>query len=111
MSNLNHSRTLAARLFAACLAIVATLFGTAAINPTVSPDVFYVTGATRKISQLIGDTDFETLRPTQTRTESRVGVTGTDLGVSFVHKGVTYLVFGDTLGSDSRDSMATSLDT
>src|SRR5204863_3780515 len=60
-----------------------------------------------------GDTDFETLKPTQSRTESRVGLTGTDLGVSFVHKGATYVVFGDTLGgiSNSRDSMATTTDT
>jgi len=73
----------------------------ASVNPTISPDVSYVAGATRKISQLIGDTDFETLKPTQTRTESRVGLTGTDRGVSFVHKGVTYVVFGG-------DSMATT---
>src|SRR5262245_3335265 len=70
----------------------------AAVNPTVAPDVFYVPGSTRKISQLIGDTDFQWLTPTDTRTQTRVGITGSDLGVPFTHKGRTYVVFGDTGG-------------
>lgn len=85
----------------------------AGINPTVPPDVSYVVGSTRKIEQLIGDTDFERLTPTSNRTESRFGITGSDLGVSFSHNGLTYVVFGDTLGGvyDSRDPIAFTTDT
>lgn len=85
----------------------------AAVNPTVPPDVSYVTGSTRKISQLIGDTDFERLTPTETRTQSRYGITGSDLGVPFTHNGVTCVVFGDTLGGlgGGRDPFAFTTDT
>lgn len=84
----------------------------AAINPTLPPDVFYVAGSTRKISQLIGDTDFERLTPTETRTASRFGLTGSDLGVPFTHNGLTYLAFGDSLGGigNSRDPLAFTSD-
>jgi Domain of unknown function (DUF4185) len=86
----------------------------AASNPTVAPDVSYVVGSTRKISQLIGDLDFQWLTPTQTRTESRCGITGTDLGVSFTHKGITYVTFGDTQGGGiggARDPLAVTTNT
>jgi hypothetical protein len=80
----------------------------APFNPTVPPDVFYLTNSTRKISQLIGDTDHERLAPTETRTQSRYGITGSDLGVPFSHNGRTYVVFGDTIGGvfGDRDPMA-----
>lgn len=85
----------------------------AAVNPTIPPDVFYVTNSTRKISQLIGDTDFERLTPTETRTQSRYGMTGSDLGVPFSHNGRTYVVFGDTHGgiSGDRDPISYTTDT
>ena len=88
------------------------LVGSAAVNPTVSADVFYVSNSTRKISQLIGNTDFEHLTPTETRTQSRYGMTGSDLGVPFAHKGRTYVVFGDTHGgvSGDRDPIAWTTD-
>src|SRR5258708_6967123 len=70
----------------------------AAVNPTLPPDVSYVAGSTRKIEQLIGDTDFQWLTPTPNRTQTRYGLTGSDLGVPFTHNGLTYVVFGDTLG-------------
>src|SRR5262245_12008869 len=98
---------------ALCLAAVTWLTAMApalaAVNPTVAPDVFYIAGSTRKISQLIGDTDFQWLRPTDTRTQTRVGITGSDLGVPFTHRGRTYVVFGDTGGGGvfgDRDAMA-----
>ena len=80
----------------------------AAINPTVTPDVAYVTDSTRKISQLIGDTDFERLTPTDTRSQTRYGIRGSDLGVPFAHNGRTYIVFGDTHGAvfGDRDALA-----
>ena len=80
-----------------CCAMAATT-ADAAVNPTVPPDVSYVVGSTRKIEQLIGNTDFQRLTPTGNRTQTRYGITGSDLGVPFTHKGVTYVVFGDTLG-------------
>jgi hypothetical protein len=85
----------------------------AAVNPTVPPDVFYVSNSTRKITQLIGDTDFERLIPTETRTQTRYGMTGSDLGVPFAHKGRTYVAFGDTQGgvSGDRDPLAWTTDT
>jgi hypothetical protein len=84
----------------------------AAINPTVPPDVSYVAGSTRKIEQLIGDTDFQWLTPTTNRTRTRFGITGSDLGVPFTHNGVTYVVFGDTLGGvfGDRDPIAFTAD-
>jgi hypothetical protein len=72
--------------------------GMAAVSPTVKPDVFYVEGTTRKICQLVGDTDYQWLTPTENLTETRAGFYGTDLGVPFTHNGLTYVVFGDTLG-------------
>jgi hypothetical protein len=88
--------------------------GLAAVNPVVPPDVFYIAGSTRKISQLIGDTDFQWLTPTTTRTETRVGISGSDLGVPFTHKGRTYVVFGDSGGGGvfgDRDPLAFTTDT
>ena len=85
----------------------------AAVNPTLPPDVSYVTGSTRKIEQLIGDTDFQWLTPTTNHTQTRYGVTGSDLGVPFSHNGRTYVVFGDTQGGvfGDRDPIAFTTDT
>jgi len=85
----------------------------AAVNPTVPPDVAYVAGSTRKIEQLIGNTDYQKLTPTLNRTQARYGITGSDLGVPFTHNGLTFVVFGDTLGgvSGDRDPMAFTTDT
>jgi uncharacterized protein DUF4185 len=51
---------------------------------------------TRKVSQLTGDTDRETGQKTLNETGSRFGIYGTDLGVSFLHDGKLYFLFGDT---------------
>lgn len=101
-------------LVAAGLALASGFACGAAVNPTVPPDVSYVAGSTRKIAQLIGDTDFQWLTPTPTRTLSRVGIIGSDLGVSFQHKGATWLAFGDTQGGGilgDRDPLAFTSDT
>jgi hypothetical protein len=84
----------------------------AGFNPTVPPDVFYISNSTRKISQLIGNTDFERLTPTETETQARYGMTGSDLGVPFSHNGRTYVVFGDTQGGvfGDRDPIAWTTD-
>jgi Domain of unknown function (DUF4185) len=54
---------------------------------------------TEKICQLTGETDREgltTVRNAFNRTESRFGIRGTDLGVSFEHRNRLYFLFGDT---------------
>ena len=58
----------------------------------------YHAGTTRKILQLNGDQDTPAGIPTLSRTESRAGVIGTDLGSSFEHKGRLCFLFGDTKG-------------
>ncbi len=94
-------------------ALAALLTSSAAVNPTLPPDTFYVAGSTRKICQLVGDTDFQWLTPTENLTQTRAGFYGTDLGVPFAHNGVTYVVFGDTWGglSGDRDPIAFTTDT
>ena len=51
---------------------------------------------TRKVSQLTGDIDREIGQKTLNETGSRFGIYGTDLGVSFLHDGKLYFLFGDT---------------
>ncbi|MDQ3882578.1 MAG: DUF4185 domain-containing protein, partial [Thermoproteota archaeon] len=51
---------------------------------------------TRKVVQLTGDIDRETGQKTLNETGSRFGIYGTDLGVSFLHNGKLYFLFGDT---------------
>ncbi len=95
-----------------CWTTAAPFSGVAAVNPTSNPDVFYVAGSTRKICQLVGDTDYQWLTTTENLTETRAGFYGTDLGVPFVHNGLTYVVFGDTWGgvSGDRDPIAFTAD-
>ena len=92
---------------------IAATTAAAAVNPTVPPDVSYVAGSTRKIEQFIGNTDFQRLTLTTNRTQTRYGITGSDLGVPFAHNGVTYVVFGDTLGGvfGDRDPLSFTTDT
>jgi hypothetical protein len=73
---------------------------------------------TRKVVQLTGEDDrqFRTLAHNQTA--SRFGVTGTDLGSSFLHDGRLYFLFGDTNTDNhirqdpdsARDSVAWTTD-
>ena len=51
---------------------------------------------TRKVIQLTGDIDRETGHMTTNQTEKKFGIYGTDLGVSFLHDGKLYFLFGDT---------------
>ena len=96
-----------------CCVVAGAMTTAAAVNPTLRADTFYVAGSTRKICQLVGDTDFQWLTPTENLTQTRAGIYGTDLGVSFMHNGVTYVVFGDTVGkvSGDRDPIAFTTDT
>jgi hypothetical protein len=56
---------------------------------------------TAKVAQLTGEIDRQTHAPTLSRTESRFGVVGCDLGQSFEHEGRAYFLFGDT-NTDNR---------
>jgi hypothetical protein len=51
---------------------------------------------TRKVVQLTGDTDRERGTDTPNQTGKRYQVYGTDLGISFVHDGKLFFLFGDT---------------
>src|SRR4051794_40724246 len=59
----------------------------------------FVRGTTRKVHQLTGEQDRERGVPTLNRTESTVGMFGTDLGASFEHDGRLWFLFGDTVSS------------
>ncbi len=52
-----------------------------------------------KVLQLIGDTDRALGMPTLSRTFTRFGLAGTDLGASFVHNGKLWFLFGDSAPS------------
>ncbi len=51
---------------------------------------------TRKVEQVVGDWDFETLRRTRQQTETRFNLAHTDLGVPVEHRGKLWLLFGDS---------------
>jgi hypothetical protein len=82
----------------------------AAVLPAIPPDpvLRYIPGSTVKVEQLIGDDDKERRRPTLSRTFTRFGVLGTDLGYSFEHDGHAIFLFGDTVGhvSWAEDTIA-----
>jgi Domain of unknown function (DUF4185) len=66
-------------------------------------------GTTVKICQLTGDFDVARKLPTLSRTKTRFGVEGTDLGSSFEHDGKLWFLFGDTRGrSGDRDFLAST---
>jgi len=58
-------------------------------------DVFVLSRAT-KICQLVGDWDRERQEPTLNQTGIRYNLDMIDLGVPFIHKGLTYILFGET---------------
>jgi len=62
------------------------------------------------MEQLVGEEDKERHLPTRSRTSSRYGIRGTDLGFSFEHAGRAYFLFGDTVGRLDRalDTIATT---
>jgi hypothetical protein len=79
-----------------------------AAGQAAKPVLRYVPGSTVKIEQLIGDEDHQRHGPTLSRTFTRFGVLGTDLGYSFEHDGHAYFLFGDTVGhvSWAEDTIA-----
>ncbi|MBI5029176.1 MAG: DUF4185 domain-containing protein [Chloroflexi bacterium] len=69
-----------------------------------------VTARASKVSQLVGDIDFERKQPTLNLTTSRYKLLATDLGIPFWHKDRTYLLFGDSHGGGSGDAIGYTFD-
>jgi Domain of unknown function (DUF4185) len=63
---------------------------------------------TRKVIQLTGDVDRETGQMTINQTGKKFGIYGTDLGVSFLHDGKLYFLFGDTTRRGPDDGLPQS---
>ncbi len=61
-----------------------------------SAQLEYVAGSTRKVCQLIGDTDWQTGQPTAARTFTNFGLDAADLGYPVEHDGKLVLLFGDS---------------
>jgi lysophospholipase L1-like esterase len=112
-------RAVASRHKASISAVPAASPVTVAVNSTKpaipsgvasAPVIRYIPGSTAKIEQLIGEEDKERHQPTLSRTVTRYGLEGTDLGYSFEHKGRVYFLFGDTVGRLDRalDTIATT---
>ena len=74
------------------------------------PALHYVAGSTVKVQQLLGEEDKQLHQLTLSRTVSRYGIEGTDLGSSFEHEARVYFLFGDTVGRLRRalDTIATT---
>src|SRR5919112_1488854 len=64
--------------------------------------------STIKVIQLTGDIDMETGKETLNQTGKRFGIYGTDLGVSFIHNGRLYFLFGDTNRRDPNTGLPAS---
>lgn len=63
---------------------------------TGAPSPLTRIGASEKICQLTGDTDWETGRPTAAKTFSNFGLDAADLGYPVEHGGKLILLFGDS---------------
>jgi hypothetical protein len=93
-------------------ASAATGVATAAATPTsalatatsataVASGIQFVPGSSRKVCQLAGETDKQLNAPTVNQTETKWGLSGTDLGYAVEHDGKLFFLFGDS--SATRD--------
>jgi hypothetical protein len=84
--------------------------GFSPVPSATGPVLRYVPGSTIKLEQLLGEEDKQLHQLTLSRTVTRYGIEGTDLGNSFEHGGRVYFLFGDTVGRLQRalDTIATS---
>ncbi|HOX36691.1 MAG TPA: DUF4185 domain-containing protein [Candidatus Brocadiia bacterium] len=89
---------------------IAILSIAAACAPPADGGEVVVIERARKLSQLVGETDRQTGKPTLNRTISSCGIFGTDLGYSFRHKDRTWFLFGDTKGVHGGDAIAWTTD-
>lgn len=76
------------------------LLGMALLSPigamAQSADPAWVPGSSQKVCQLVGELDHETGQPAASQTETNYGLTGNDLGSSFLHAGELWFLFGDS---------------
>jgi len=68
-----------------------------AVPSTAGPVLSYEAGSTIKIQQLLGEEDKQLHQPTLSRTFTRYGIQGTDLGNSFENGGRVYFLFATPL--------------
>jgi hypothetical protein len=85
--------------FAFWPAVACAALGMLTTGSAREPVLRHVVGSTAKVQQLVGEQDLERRQRTLSRTETRYGLAGTDLGSSFEHDGRVYFLFGDTVGS------------
>lgn len=78
--------------------------------PTSSPSRVVIESRPVKMIQLVGEEDRERHVPSASQSWTRYKLAGTDLGVPFTHKGVTYLLFGDTIGFRRGDAIGYTSD-
>jgi hypothetical protein len=76
--------------------------------PSPGARLTYVANSSVRIEQVVGDSDRSNNKPTVNLTQKRYGIEGTDLGVSFEHKGKLYFLFGDTIGPVGGDAIGVS---
>jgi hypothetical protein len=97
-------------VFVAAFLAICALAQTPAPSATTAPVIRYQAGSTIKVQQLLGEEDKERHQPTLSRTVTRYGIQGTDLGYSFENNGRIYFLFGDTVGRLDRalDTIATT---
>ena len=97
-------------ILSACLVLLAQTHTIHGQNPPGLPGLRYVPGSAVKVEQLLGEEDKERHQPTLSRTFTRYGLQGTDLGYSFEHQGHLYFLFGDTVGrlDHALDTIATT---
>lgn len=93
------------------LHVIGCLFAAAHVGGADSPagtvaSLEYVPLSTRKVEQIIGDRDKQRNAATRNRTGSRYRLAGTDLGMSFEHRGKCWFLFGDCIGPGGGDTVA-----
>ncbi len=76
--------------------LIVFAFGAASDAPGDEPASVRRIGASERICQLTGETDWLTGRPTAAKTLSAFGLDATDLGYPVEHQGKLFLLFGDS---------------
>jgi hypothetical protein len=70
-----------------------------AASTSASGAVRFVAGSTQEVCQLTGQIDYETGKPTSSRTKTRYGLTAADGGSSFIFHGKLWWLFGDAIST------------
>ncbi len=96
-------------LFASFVFSIYGLTNIKKVNDSQSTDVI-ISSRAEKICQLVGDFDYQKQKPTQNLTNTHYKLESTDLGVPFIHKDRTYILFGDTNGPKKGDAIACTTD-